>query len=147
MILQNKKAPDFALQDEMGATHRLSDIRGKKVALYFYPKDATPGCTKQACSLRDGFEDLQKAGITVWGISYDSASSHQKFKHKYNLPFTLLCDLQKEVAKLYGVKRIIGGAKRTTFLIDEQGIIVGIIEKVATADHANQILKAFKELS
>ncbi len=141
------KAPDFTVNDQHGNPVKLSDYRGKKVILYFYPKDQTPGCTAQACNLRDHYAALQQAGYEVLGISSDSEKSHQRFIEKQNLPFTLLADEDKTVHNLYGTwveKKLYGrtymGTARTTFVIDEQGIITNIITKVKTKDHTAQIL-------
>ncbi|GAB3640985.1 thioredoxin-dependent thiol peroxidase [Spirosoma arcticum] len=141
-------APDFSSIDQTGQPIRLSDYRGKKVVLYFYPKDNTSGCTAQACSLRDSHADLRAAGYEVLGVSVDNQTSHQKFISKYNLPFSLVADTNKQVVDAYGVwqeKSMYGrkymGTVRTTFLIDENGIIIDIIGKVDTKKHAEQILK------
>lgn len=141
------EAPDFAAQDQHGQTVRLSDFRGRKVVLYFYPKDDTPGCTKEACNLRDNYAALQAAGYVVLGVSADDVSSHKRFAEKYNLPFSLLADPEKHIIKAYGawgVKRMYGkeyeGTQRITYLIDEQGRIERVITKVKTDDHAAQIL-------
>lgn len=142
------KAPDFTTTDENGKTVKLSSYKGKKVVLYFYPKDNTPGCTAEACSLRDSYNALQKAGYVVLGVSSDDAKSHTKFKAKYNLPFTLLADTDKKVHEAYGTwveKSMYGrkymGTARVTFVINEKGIIEEVIEKVDTKNHADQILK------
>lgn len=142
------KAPDFTTTDENGKTVKLSSFKGKKVVLYFYPKDDTPGCTAEACSLRDNYTALQKAGYVVLGVSSDDAKSHTKFKAKYNLPFTLLADTDKKVHEAYGTwveKSMYGrkymGTARVTFVIDEKGKIEEVIEKVDTKNHAAQILK------
>src|SRR5690554_5133706 len=142
------KAPDFETKDQFGKAVKLSDFKGKKVVLYFYPKDNTPGCTAQACNLRDNYEALQKEGYVVLGISSDSQKSHQKFIDKQKLPFPLLADEDKSVHQLYGTwveKKMYGrtymGTARTTFVIDEQGKIEDIIEKVNTKEHTSQILK------
>jgi thioredoxin-dependent peroxiredoxin len=141
------KAPAFECKDQNGKTVKLSDFAGKKVILYFYPKDDTPGCTKEACSLRDGYAELTKQGYVVLGVSADGAAKHQKFIDKYQLPFTLLADEEMNVIKAYGAfgrKKFMGkeydGIIRMTFVIDENGSISEVIEKVDTADHANQIL-------
>lgn len=141
-------APDFEAKNQNGETVKLSDYRGKKVVLYFYPKDNTPGCTAQACNLRDNYTDLQKAGYEVIGISTDNVSSHQKFAQQQNLPFTLVADEDKKINEAYDVwkeKSMYGkkymGTARTTFVIDEEGIITEVIEKVKTSDHTSQILK------
>ena len=140
-------APDFTSIDQNGKPIRLSDYRGKKVVLYFYPKDDTSGCTAQACSLRDSHTDLRAAGYEVLGVSVDNQTSHQKFISKYDLPFSLVADTDKQVVDAYGVwqeKSMYGrkymGTVRTTFLIDEKGVITDIIGKVDTKKHAAQIL-------
>ncbi|MBT4352892.1 thioredoxin-dependent thiol peroxidase [archaeon] len=144
-------APDFKLSDKEGKLFRLSDFKGKKVAIYFYPKDNTPGCTKQACNIRDNFSVLEKEGIIIIGISIDDEKSHEKFVDKYNLPFILLSDKEKEVVNKYGVygeKSFMGkkyfGTSRKTFLIDEEGEIVHIIEKPKVSNHAQEIIDCFK---
>ncbi len=153
MLKPGDKAPDFFLSDANGRKIKLSDYLGQRVVLYFYPKDDTPGCTKQACSLRDGTTQLTRNNIVVLGISADDEASHKKFTHKYKLPFTLLADKDKQVCNKYGVfgeKTFMGkffpGIKRTTFLIDEKGKIVKVIEKPNVEDHANEVLAGFKLL-
>ncbi len=140
-------APDFAAKDQDGKEVSLHAYRGKKVVLYFYPKDFTGGCTAQACNLRDNYEKLKKAGYTVLGISADNEVSHKSFQEKYTLPFTLLADTNKAIHKRYGVwvekerdGKKFWGAARTTFLIDEKGVITQIIDKVDTGNHADQIM-------
>ncbi|GGF29180.1 thioredoxin-dependent thiol peroxidase [Echinicola rosea] len=142
------KAPDFEAKDQDGNTIKLSDYKGKKVVLYFYPKDNTPGCTAQACDLRDNYNALLDAGYVVLGISTDSEKSHKKFIEKHELPFPLIADEDKSVHELYNTwreKKNYGrtymGTVRTTFVIDEEGNIADIIEKVKTKEHSNQILK------
>lgn len=141
-------APQFESKDQNGNVIRLSDFKGKKVVLYFYPKDNTPGCTAQACDLRDNYQALQKAGYIVLGVSTDSQKSHQKFIEKQELPFSLLADEDKSVNEAFGTwveKSMYGrkymGTARTTFIIDEEGKIEEIIDKVNTKEHTNQILK------
>ncbi|MBC3785147.1 thioredoxin-dependent thiol peroxidase [Spirosoma utsteinense] len=141
-------APDFSSTDQQGKPVKLSDYRGKKVVLYFYPKDDTPGCTAQACSLRDNHANLRDAGYEVLGVSTDDQKSHQKFATKYDLPFTLVADTDKSIVEAYGMwqeKSMYGrsymGTVRTTFIIDANGIITDIIGKVDTKKHAEQILK------
>jgi peroxiredoxin Q/BCP len=148
MIDIGTKAPDFALPDQDGKIHRLSDYRGKQVVLYFYPKDDTPGCTKEACGFRDSFAEFKKAGITVFGVSADDAGSHRKFREKYELPFTLLADTDKKTIKDYGVwveKQNYGkkywGIARMTFLIDKNGNVMHVYRKVAPEKHADEILE------
>lgn len=144
------KAPEFLGLDENGKEIKLSDYRGKKIVLYFYPKDNTSGCTAEACSLRDGYEELRKAGYEIIGVSVDSAASHQKFIAKYELPFTLIADTDKKLVEEFGVwgeKKMYGrtymGTLRTTFIINEEGIIERIIgpKEIKTKEHAQQILK------
>ncbi|TDR15296.1 thioredoxin-dependent thiol peroxidase [Marinomonas communis] len=142
-----QEAPDFTSKDQHGNPITLSEFRGKKVVLYFYPKDSTPGCTAQACNLRDHHQELTDAGYVVLGISPDSEKRHQNFINKNELPFTLISDEDKSVHELYGtwqLKKFMGkeymGTVRTTFIIDEQGNIENIIEKVKTKDHTAQIL-------
>jgi peroxiredoxin Q/BCP len=146
------KAPDFSLPDQTGKIHKLSDFKGRNVVLYFYPKDDTPGCTKEACSFRDNFDDFRQAGIEVLGVSIDDKDSHKKFAEKYDLPFLLLADKDKKVVKEYGVwgeKNMYGkkymGTNRTTFLIGGDGKIVKVFEKVKPDEHAKEVLEAFSK--
>lgn len=141
------KAPDFTTTDQNGKQVKLSDFRGKKVVLYFYPKDMTPGCTAEACDLRDNYKVLQKRGYEVLGISTDDEKMHRKFIEKENLPFRLLADTDKSVHEKYGTwieKSMYGrkymGTARITFIIDENGSIAEVIEKVDTKNHTDQIL-------
>ena len=141
-------APDFTAQDQDGNTIALKDLRGQKVALYFYPKDDTPGCTAQACNLRDHEEELTAHNIKVIGVSTDGAAAHQKFALKYDLPFPLLVDADKTIVQAYGVwqeKKNYGktymGTVRTTFLIDENGLIEKVIKRPDTKEHTAQLLK------
>jgi len=142
------KAPEFVSVDQNGKQIKLSDFKGKKVILYFYPKDNTSGCTAEACSLRDGYEQLANLGYEVIGASPDSEKSHQNFIKKYSLPFRLISDTDQKVATLYGVwgeKKMYGkaymGILRTTFIIDEKGVITHVISKVDTGEHVKQILE------
>lgn len=144
------KIPEILGTDQNGKERKASDFAGKKLALYFYPKDNTPGCTAEACSLRDGYQDLQKAGFAIVGVSVDSAASHQKFIEKFSLPFPLIADIDKKLVEQFGVwqeKTLAGkkymGTVRTTFIIDENGIIRHIIEgrNVDTKNHADQLLE------
>ena len=144
------KAPDFSGKDQNGNMISLGDFKGKKLVVYFYPKDDTPGCTAQACSLRDNYADLLQNGICILGVSADSQTAHTKFITKYELPFPLISDENKEVITLFGVwgpKKFMGkeydGIHRTTFLIDEQQTIVEIIDKPNTKEHAEEILRIF----
>ncbi|HEY0262628.1 MAG TPA: thioredoxin-dependent thiol peroxidase [Chitinophagales bacterium] len=140
-------APEINAKDQHGNTITLKQFRGKKVVLYFYPKDSTPGCTKEACNFRDNYASLQQKGYEVIGVSVDSEKSHQKFIAKYELPFTLIADEDKKVVNDYGLwqlKKFMGreymGTVRTTFVIDEKGVLEKIIEKVDTTDSAAQVL-------
>jgi peroxiredoxin Q/BCP len=150
MLKEGTAAPNFTANNANGETVRLKDLRGRKVVLYFYPKDDTPGCTKEACSFRDAFVDFRKRGIDVLGVSVDSEASHKKFTAKYKLPFTLLADPDHSIADAYGVygeKKYMGrtymGVKRITFLIDEKGKIKKVFEKVKPEEHAREVLQAF----
>jgi thioredoxin-dependent peroxiredoxin len=141
------KAPDFIVNDQDGKSVKLSELRGKKVVLYFYPKDMTPGCTAESCNLRDNYRVMQKQGFEVLGVSTDNEKSHRKFIEKEKLPFRLLADTEKTLHEAYGTwvqKSMYGrdymGTARTTFVIDENGIIQEIISKVDTKNHAAQIL-------
>ncbi len=146
-VTAGSKAPDFKIKDQDRNDVILSNLKGKKVVLYFYPKDMTPGCTAEACSLRDNYKALQKAGYEVFGISSDDEKSHRKFIEKEKLPFRLLADTDKSVHGKYGTwveKSMYGrkymGTARVTFIIDENGVILEVIEKVDTKNHAQQIL-------
>lgn len=152
MLKEGSTAPAFKANDAEGNSISLKDLRGQKVVLYFYPKDDTPGCTKEACSFRDGFAKFKRQGIKVIGVSPDKEASHQKFAAKYELPFTLLADTDKAIAEAYGVwgeKKFMGrtymGVLRTTFLIDEKGKIKKIFEKVKPEEHASEVLAAFAD--
>ena len=149
-LKEGDKAPDFVVNDADGKSVRLKDLRGEKVVLYFYPKDDTPGCTKEACSFRDSFARFKRRGIEVLGVSLDSEKSHQKFIKKYNLPFRLLADTERAISNAYGTygeKKFMGrtymGNHRITFLIDEKGKVKKIFSKVKTEDHAEEVLDAF----
>lgn len=141
------QAPDFEVNDQDGNPVKLSDYKGKKVVLYFYPKDNTPGCTAESCNLRDNYSRFQSEGYEILGVSTDSEKSHQKFKEKQSLPFSLLADTEKQIHEKYGTwveKSMYGrtymGTARKTFVIDEEGKVKDIIEKVKTKDHTAQIL-------
>jgi peroxiredoxin Q/BCP len=143
------QAPGFTMLDENSTTHSLDEFRGKPVVLYFYPKDDTPGCTKEACNFRDDYEVYQKAGIAILGVSPDSPKDHTKFKAKYNLPFTLLADTGHKVCETYGVwgrKKAMGreydGVFRTTFLIGPDGVILKVFENVKPDGHSKEVLEA-----
>ena len=152
MLKEGDKAPDFTTKDQNGNAVKLSDFKGKRVVLYFYPKDDTPGCTKEACSFRDADSVYNKKDIKVFGVSTDSEKSHQKFISKYQLPFDLLADTEKEIVEKYGVwgeKSMYGkkymGTFRKTFLVDEDGKIAKIFDKVNVSEHADEVLEAFGE--
>ncbi|GAB2768545.1 thioredoxin-dependent thiol peroxidase [Actinomadura fibrosa] len=141
------KAPQFSAKDQDGKTHSLEDYKGKKLVVFFYPKASTPGCTAEACNLRDNWKRFQENGYEILGVSADSAKRQQNFKDKYDLPFPLLADEDKEVINAFGVwgpKKFMGkeydGIHRTTFVIDEKGNISDVISKVKTKEHADQIL-------
>jgi thioredoxin-dependent peroxiredoxin len=148
MLQPNDAAPDFTLPDQDGRPVSLSDFRGSKVVLYFYPKDDTPGCTTQACELRDSTPTFDARGAVILGVSPDSPAQHRKFREKYDLPFTLLADEEHAVAEQYGVwaeKSMYGrkywGNERTTFVIDEDGMIVQVLPKVKPAEHVPKVLE------
>jgi len=149
VIEEGKPAPDFELTSDSGETVKLSALRGKPVVLYFYPKDDTPGCTTQACGIRDAYGEFERAGAVVLGVSPDDERSHVKFKEKYGLPFTLLADPDHEVAETYGVwgeKKYMGktfmGVKRSTFVIGADGNVTKVMHDVKPANHADDVLAA-----
>lgn len=149
-IKEGSKAPDFTGTDQNGNTVSLKDFKGGKVVLYFYPKDDTPGCTAQACNLRDNYSDLLKKGLKVIGISTDSVKSHKKFETKYELPFPLIADEDKQIVEQYGVygeKTFMGkthmGTIRTTFLIDEEGNVFKVLDKPDTKNQTEQVFEAW----
>lgn len=149
MLKIGDKAPDFSMINNEGKTISLADFQGKKVVLYFYPKDDTPGCTKEACSFRDVYDDILERGAVVIGVSPDSQSSHEKFRAKYGLPFHLLSDVDHTVSEAYGVwgeKNMMGktymGVIRSTFILDEQGIILKAFPKVNPDNHGEEILES-----
>jgi peroxiredoxin Q/BCP len=146
MIQVGKKAPDFTLLDQDGTEHKLSQYKGSKVLLYFYPKDDTPGCTTEACNFRDGYKDFKKMGLVILGVSKDNVKSHKKFADKFKLPFPLLADTEHIVAEKYDVwklKKFMGreymGMERSSFLIDEEGKIAKVYETVKPADHSVEV--------
>lgn len=152
MLNVNDKAVDFTLNNQDGEVISLSDFSGKKVVLYFYPKDDTPGCTTEACGLRDVYDDILGLGAVVLGVSADGEASHTKFRFKYHLPFHLLADTEKEVCIAYGAwgeKKTSGknffGIKRITYIINEDGVISHVWQKVTPKKHAEEILEALKE--
>ena len=147
-----QKAPEFTVVDDSGKTVKLSDFKGKKVVLYFYPKDDTPGCTKEACSFRDGISEIRKQGAVVLGVSADSAASHQKFRKKFDLNFPLLADTEKKIIEDYDVwkeKSLYGrkymGIERTTYIIGKDGKISHIFPKVKVSEHYDEVLAALAE--
>jgi thioredoxin-dependent peroxiredoxin len=152
MVKEGDIAPDFILKHRDGQVMNLSDFRGQRVVLYFYPKDDTPGCTEEACSFRDAHALFEGKNIVVLGVSPDSESSHTKFSEKYDLPFQLLSDPDHKIAESYGAygdKKFMGreykGVLRKTFLIDEEGRIAKIFDKVNVSEHADEVLRAFGE--
>jgi peroxiredoxin Q/BCP len=143
VVEEGKPAPDFELQSDAGATVRLSELRGKPVVLYFSPKDDTPGCTAQACGIRDAWSEFQRAGAEVFGISADTQASHERFKSKYSLPFTLLADPERLLAEPYGVGREGKSSyERSTFVIDADGNVARIMRRVNPDRHADEVLAA-----
>ena len=145
-------APDFTLPDQNGEPHRLSDYRGRKVILYFYPKDNTAGCTKQACNFKELMPQFREKGAVILGVSKDSVASHKRFEEKYGLPFTLLSDEEKTVIQAYDVwkekknyGKVTMGVVRTTYLIDEKGVIIRAFDKVKAADNPAQMLGELQE--
>jgi len=148
MLKEGMKAPDFALEDELGKVWTLADFAGKKFVLYFYPRDNTPGCTTEACGFRDRYDAFRERGIEVVGISPDTPASHRKFKEKFSLPFILLSDPEKKVLAAYGAwgeKTMYGkktmGVIRSTYVIDEKGFIVKIFPKVSPDKHVHELLE------
>jgi len=148
VLSEGVKAPDFELKDSEGNLHKLSDYAGQTIVVYFYPKDDTPGCTKEACSFRDSYADFNKAGVTIIGISPDKVASHKKFKDKYALPFTLLADADHKVCEAYGVwglKKSFGreyeGVFRTTYVLGPEGEVKRVFEKVKPSDHSKEVLR------
>jgi peroxiredoxin Q/BCP len=146
-LLEGVTAPDFTLSDENGEDHKLSDYQGNHVLLYFYPKDDTPGCTTEACNFRDDYTFYEDAAVTIVGVSPDTPASHKKFKEKYQLPFSLLADVDHAVCDLYGVwgpKKSFGreydGVHRTTYLIDPEGVIQKVFKNVSPAKHSAEVL-------
>ena len=151
MLETGTKAPDFKLPDQNGEMHSLSEYRGKKVILYFYPKDNTSGCTKQACGFAERYPQIREKGAVVLGVSKDSVASHKKFEENYGLPFTLLSDTELSVIKAYDVwkekknyGKVTMGVVRTTYLSDERGVIIKAMDKVKAADNPQQMLEELK---
>ncbi len=151
-LKEGDKVPEFEAQDQNGNSIKLDDYKGRKVVVFFYPKASTPGCTAEACNLRDNYKELQDAGYAILGVSADSQKKQTNFKEKYDFPFPLLADEDKKVIETFGVwgpKKFMGkeyeGINRTTFLIDENGKVERVIDKVKTKDHAAQILEEVSE--
>jgi peroxiredoxin Q/BCP len=143
VVEEGKPAPDFELESDSGETVKLSDLRGKPVVLYFYPKDDTPGCTRQALGIRDSWAEFQRAGAEVYGISADTQSSHERFRSKYSLPFTLLADPEHKLAESYGVgQEGKSSYERSTFVIDAEGNVSKIMRRVSPDRHADDVLAA-----
>ena len=147
MLEKGTKAPEFSLPDENGEIRNLSDYKGKKLILYFYPRDNTPGCTKQACGFADLYPQFSEKGVEIIGISKDSVASHKKFKEKYSLPFTILSDTELQIIQAYDVwkeKKLYGktsmGIVRTTYLLDENGVIIKAMDKVKAAENPKEML-------
>lgn len=154
MLTENTSAPLFTLKDQNGKDHSLEDARGKWLLLYFYPRDNTPGCTKEACEVRDNFDDFSQYNCLVWGVSTDSVESHKKFEEKHGLPFTLLADTEKEVVLKYDVwapKKFMGkefmGIVRASYLINPEGKITKVYPKVKPALHALEVLEDLRSLT
>ena len=146
MVEEGKPAPDFELLTDEGERMKLSSLRGKHVVLYFYPRDDTPGCTRQACGLRDAYDELERRGAVVLGVSSDTQASHVRFKEKYGLPFTLLADPERSIGEAYGVNREGGRTfERSTFVIDAEGNIVRVLRRVDPTSHAEQVLAALPQ--
>jgi thioredoxin-dependent peroxiredoxin len=152
MKKEGEKAPEIIGIDQFGNKVSTNDFKGKKLVLYFYPKDDTPGCTAEACNLRDNYELLKNKGFSILGVSADGEAKHKKFAEKYNLPFQLLADTDKKVIEAFGAwgpKKFMGkeyeGILRSTFVIDENGVIQKVFDKVKTKDHTNQILSALED--
>ena len=144
------KAPDFKVKNQDGEVVTLNDFKGKKVVIYFYPKDNTPGCTAQACNIKENYDEITKRGIVILGVSADSEKKHQSFINKYELPFSLLADEDHTLLNLYGVwgekkfmGRVYDGIHRTTFVLDEDHVVIGVIEKPKTKDHTREILEIY----
>jgi thioredoxin-dependent peroxiredoxin len=143
VVEEGQPAPEFELESDTGETVRLSDLRGQPVVLYFYPKDDTPGCTRQACGIRDAYGEFERAGAKVFGISADTQASHERFKSKYSLPFTLLADPEHKLGEPYGVAREGKNSyERSTFVIDADGNVSRVLRRVDPDSHADEVLAA-----
>jgi peroxiredoxin Q/BCP len=146
ILQEGERAPDFEAKDQSGRTSSLSSLRGRPVVLYFYPRDDTPGCTAEACSLRDSMSQLRDRGVAVIGVSVDSEESHRKFAAKYGLNFTLLSDRDRKIVRAYGVESPFKTAKRVTYVIGPDGVIKHVFSHVNTSTHALDVLKKLEEL-
>jgi peroxiredoxin Q/BCP len=145
VVEEGKPAPDFELESDTGATVKLSDLRGQPVVLYFYPKDDTPGCTRQACGIRDAYGEFERAGAAVFGVSADTQASHERFKSKYELPFTLLADPEHKLGGPYGVAQEGKNSyERSTFVTDADGNVSRILRRVNPDNHADEVLAALR---
>jgi thioredoxin-dependent peroxiredoxin len=145
VVEEGKPAPDFELESDSGETVKLSDLRGQPVVLYFYPKDDTPGCTRQACGIRDAYGEFERAGAAVFGISADTQASHERFKSKYSLPFTLLADPEHKLGEPYGVAQEGKNSyERSTFVIDAEGNVSRVLRRVNADSHADEVLAALR---
>jgi peroxiredoxin Q/BCP len=145
VVEEGKPAPDFELVSDSGETVKLSDLRGQPVVLYFYPKDDTPGCTRQACGIRDAYAEFERAGAAVFGISADTQASHERFKSKYALPFALLADPEHKLGEPYGVAQEGKNSyERSTFVIDAEGNVSRVLRRVNPDSHANEVLAALR---
>ncbi len=140
MLREQSKAPAFALPDQDGVIRSLKDYAGHLLLIYFYPKDDTPGCTKEACAITEVYDEFEAEGVTVLGVSADSPERHTKFRAKYNLPFTLLSDKEKNMVDAYGARNIVGGISRISYLLDAKGVILKAYPKVSPTTHALEIL-------
>ena len=145
MVEEGKPAPDFELESDSGETVKLSDLHGQPVVLFFYPKDDTPGCTRQACGIRDAYAEFERAGAAVFGISADTKASHERFKSKYSLPFTLLADPEHKLGEPYGVAQEGKNSyERSTFVIDAEGNVSRVLRRVNPDSHADEVLAALR---
>ena len=144
-VKEGDQFPDFKLEADNGKEFSLKDLKGKLTVIYFYPKDDTPGCTKEACSFRDNIKEFSNLGIPVFGVSVDSIESHKKFKEKYSIPFILLSDKDKDLVSTLGIKSVTGTASRVTFILSKDGRIIKIYPKVSPDEHAEEILKFIKQ--
>ncbi len=146
MLTEKSKAPAFALPDQDGVLRSLRDYTGNLLLIYFYPKDDTPGCTKEACAITEVYDEFESEGVTVLGVSADSPERHTKFRAKYNLPFTLLSDKEKKMVDAYGARNIVGGISRISYLIDAKGAVLKAYSKVSPTTHALEILADVRAL-